>query len=188
MDFEDVKTFFKLRKIRKRNTVIDARIEKKRSKIHGMGIFSNAPIKRGEQVICWGGGKTLTIKDLEEGGIAEDSIVSVGEGFYLAYHVGDTPTIGFYMNHSCNPNLWMQDELSLIAKRDIKTGEELTVDYAMFCVYPKWRIKCKCKSSLCRKTISTDDWKLKDLQQRYKNHFSPFINRRIIKLKKNKLP
>lgn len=185
MNFRDIATYFKLRKTREKNTVIDPRVEKKKSKIHGMGIFAKAPIKMGEQVIFWGG-KTLAIKDLENGEIDEDSIVSVGEDLFLAYHIGDTPTKGFYMNHPCNPNLWMQDELSLIAKRDIKTGEELTADYAMFAVYPEWKLRCKCNSSLCRKTISTDDWKLKSLQKRYKNHFSPFINRRIEKLKKNK--
>jgi hypothetical protein len=185
MDLENIKTFFKVRKMRRRDSMIDSRVEQKKSRIHGIGIFANAPIKKGELVIVWGGrGNILTDEDLKKGGIAEDSIVSVGEGLHLAYYVSNTPTIHFYMNHSCNPNLWMQDELSLIAKRNINTGEELTADYTMFAVYPEWKLKCKCNSSLCRKTISTNDWQLKELQKRYKDHFSPFINRRIKKTAK----
>ena len=36
-----------------------------------------------------------------------------------------------YTNHSCDPNVWMQDEVTLAARRDIAIGEELTIDYAM---------------------------------------------------------
>jgi hypothetical protein len=84
-------------------------------------------------------------------------------------------------NHSCDPNLWFADELTLVARRDIAAGEELTIDYALGTVDPAWRLICHCGSPLCRKLITGDDWKLPELQKKYAGHFSPFINERIRK-------
>lgn len=40
--------------------------------------------------------------------------------------------VGGSLNHACDSNLWMADEVTLIARRHIVSGEELTVDYALF--------------------------------------------------------
>jgi hypothetical protein len=37
-----------------------------------------------------------------------------------------------YLNHSCDPNVWMIDEVTLAARRDIAKGEEVVADYAMW--------------------------------------------------------
>jgi hypothetical protein len=66
------------------------------------------------------------------------------------------------------------------ARRDIAAGEELTFDYALCTVNSAWHIDpCACGSPLCRRRVTGDDWRRKDLQQRYAGHFSPFINERI---------
>ncbi len=92
--------------------------------------------------------------------------------------------IGYYINHSCDPNLWMQDAYTLVAKRDIEEGEEITADYALWEAdenyVSKW--KCSCGLSFCRKRITGKDWRLPGLQKRYKGHFSPLINKRISRL------
>ena len=95
---------------------------------------------------------------------------------------GDDVT--YFINHSCEPNVWMENAYTLAAKRDINKGEELTIDYAIFegdNYKSKW--ECKCGSKLCRKMITGSDWKIKILQEEYKNHFIPLINKRI---KRNK--
>jgi uncharacterized protein len=85
------------------------------------------------------------------------------------------------LNHSCDSNLWMADEVTLIARRDISPGEEVTIDYSLQTAQPVAIIEraCRCGSPLCRGTITGDDWRLPDVQQRYRGHFSPFINKRI---------
>ncbi|HSB00646.1 MAG TPA: SET domain-containing protein-lysine N-methyltransferase, partial [Anaerolineales bacterium] len=90
------------------------------------------------------------------------------------------------MNHSCDSNAWMDDEVTLVARRDIEPGEEVTVDYALFTTQSSWMLdnRCHCGSPHCRRTITGDDWRRKDVQERYRNHFSPFINRRIERLRK----
>lgn len=38
----------------------------------------------------------------------------------------------YFTNHSCDPNVWMMNAVTLGTRRCIPTGEELTVDYALF--------------------------------------------------------
>lgn len=63
-------------------------------------------------------------------------------------------------------------------------GEELTIDYALFEGDEEdakpW--DCRCGSPRCRRRITARDWRLTELQERYRDHFSPFINRRIGRL------
>ncbi len=41
------------------------------------------------------------------------------------------------LNHSCDSNLWMADEATVVARRDIAAGEELTLDYALHPASPE---------------------------------------------------
>ena len=87
----------------------------------------------------------------------------------------------YFMNHSCDSNVWMRNGWTLVARRDISVGEELTLDYALVegdeSFLPDW--ECACGSSECRKKITGQDWLLPQIQQRYKGYFSPLINKRI---------
>ena len=71
--------------------------------------------------------------------------------------------------------------MTLVARRNIAVGEELTIDYAMSegdeAWGPPW--ECLCGSKLCRGRFTGKDWRLHALQERYRDHFSPFINVRI---------
>jgi GNAT superfamily N-acetyltransferase len=82
-------------------------------------------------------------------------------------------------NHSCDPNLWMADAITIVARRRIEAGEEATIDYALVTVDEGWRMACRCGSPLCRDVVTGSDWTRHDLQQRYRDHFAPFINQRI---------
>lgn len=78
-------------------------------------------------------------------------------------------------NHSCNPNLWWEDGLTLVARRDINAGEELTNDYATSTALPDFRMACRCGSDNCRRVISGEDWKLETLQAAYGDHWTPAL-------------
>jgi uncharacterized protein len=162
---------------------VDPRIEIRASPRCGNGSFAVAPISAREIVMVWGGiigthedaRLGLRIKRGTATAIAEDRVIgSRPDG-------PDEPSPAHYLNHSCDPNIWMLDEVTLAARRDITADQELTADYAMW-EWDEASVKtwlCVCGSPLCRRTITGRDWRLPELQNRYRGHFSPFINARI---------
>jgi uncharacterized protein len=167
---------------------VDPRIEIRSSTIAGRGMFALAPIRAGEPVIIWGG-TVFTQADVGAGRVAPGSAVYIGEGTFLGSPTGaydrERDDRGDFINHSCDSNVWLADENTLVARRDIEAGEELTLDYALFegdetDVKP-WR--CRCGSPACRGRVTGKDWRLQEVQQRYAGHFSPFINIRIARLR-----
>ena len=71
------------------------------------------------------------------------------------------------------------DAVTLVARRPIAAGEEVTVDYATHTADLPWSMTCSCGSPHCRRVVTHDDWRRPDVQARYAGHFSPFLNRRI---------
>ncbi len=55
-------------------------------------------------------------------------------------------------NHSCDPNT-AYDGLNVVALKDIRAGEELTLDYAAFCDEHMMPFDCRCGSDRCRTRI-----------------------------------
>jgi hypothetical protein len=65
-----------------------------------------------------------------------------------------------YINHSCDPNCVIDNELRLVTVRRVKEGEELTISYNI--VYegedpgfwdPRWSFKCCCGAKNCQGII-----------------------------------
>ncbi len=159
---------------------IDPRVETRRSIIHGNGTFARGPFKKGEVIVIWGG-TIFTQEEIKAGKAKRGSIAEIGEGLYLAESANGPDSPDNYMNHSCDPNVWMDDEITLVARREIEAGQELTADYAMWGADPDWELSadCRCGSPGCRTRVTGNDWKLAELQDRYAGHFSPYINERI---------
>ena len=86
-------------------------------------------------------------------------------------------------NHSCDPNVGFNGQVVLVAMRDVKLGEELTFDWAMFTdesdIWKDYQVKCNCGKPNCRKTLTPHDWRRKDLQRRYRGYFATFVQKRI---------
>ena len=152
----------------------------KKSLVQGHGVFAISPILKGEVLVRWGG-TVYTTKQVLSGETNENTACQIEDELYIADPAG-TELLGTdLMNHSCDPNVWMDDEVTISARRDIKTGEEIVADYAMWVAHPGYVIiaDCNCGSLLCRHRITGDDWQLPELQARYKNHFPPYLERRI---------
>ncbi|KAL6051167.1 histone-lysine N-methyltransferase ATXR7 isoform X1 [Balamuthia mandrillaris] len=113
--------------------------------------------------------------------------------FRLAYQVDDDLYSGYhsdtemterqkeewYCNHSCDPNVWFLDKDVIAARRHISAGEELYYDYATSETNDKMYLECMCESALCRKVIRGSDWAIPELQERYRGHFLPYVQRKI---------
>lgn len=159
---------------------LDPRVAVRRSPIAGLGWFATAAIAAGEVVARWGG-TVITDADLIalearwEATGEPYSCAALAEGQHLLQAADDPLRYG---NHSCDPNLWLRDATTEIARHDIAAGGGLTFDYALATATP-WTMPCRCGSPLCRHTITGDDWRDPALQARYRGHFSPFVEARI---------
>ncbi len=175
-------------KIYRTTSWYDARVEIRSSLIQGGGMFAREPIQTGEIVAIIGG--TVMTEDEFHAYIATTSrfnATQIGEPLHLVDLIQTPETVAGSINHSCDSNLWLQDEVTIIARRTIAPGEELTLDYALTTVEPHWQLDqpCQCGTIVCRHTITGNDWQLSDVQHRYQGHFAPFINERIRKSKQS---
>ena len=84
-----------------------------------------------------------------------------------------------YGNHSCDPTLWHADAYTLVARRDLAAGEELTVDYATQTAESDFRMRCHCGAQTCRGLVTGDDWRSPRWQHRYGEHVVPAVARLI---------
>lgn len=78
------------------------------------------------------------------------------------------------INHSCDPNTWLEG-LDVVARRDIAEGEELTIEYATFCGPSMTAFACRCGAANCRGSIKGNDYLLPEIRARYAGHLSSFI-------------
>ena len=82
------------------------------------------------------------------------------------------------INHSCNPNAWL-DGLNLVARHNIRQGEQITMDYATFCADTMTEFECLCGAPNCRRLIRPTDY-LEPFLSEYGEHVSDFVrNKRL---------
>lgn len=98
----------------------------KPSLIHGVGVFTTEPIKRGEKLPLFAPSDWQFIQRLPSGWERRYCVMTGEEGGgYYAPKDFHQMSIGWYLNHAKNPNV----SLKWIVLRTIKQGEELTINY-----------------------------------------------------------
>lgn len=157
---------------------VDSRIEARFSSISGIGLFATAPIAVGEVVVVWGG-RLFSRAEVDSGIPRERSLAMVDHDLFLGSLPEDPVVIDEFMNHSCLPNVWLADAVTLIARHPIARGDELTIDYALWDTDAAWSMACCCGTPLCRGVNTGADWRIPALQRRYQGHFSPYVARMI---------
>lgn len=156
---------------------ISPKVEVRNSPAHGWGLFAKEPINKGEVVVIWGG-DFLEIEGAQKAKQKGKAIQQIEENLWDVFdYATRNEDPSYNHNHSCNPNTWMQDEVTITTRRNIKSKEELTIDYAVFVIDDSWVMQgeCKCGTSFCRHTITGKDWQRDELQEQYKGHFSPYL-------------
>ncbi len=147
----------------------------------GVGVFAHAPVQAGELLIVWGGdvvpGEMLP--DLPP--LTRQHSIQIEENMYLV--PSRSPEPADYVNHCCEPNSGLSGQISLVALREIAPDEEICFDYAMCDGSPYDEFTCTCGAPTCRGRVSGDDWKRPELWDRYEGHFSPYLQRRINRLR-----
>ncbi len=147
---------------------------------YGKGVFATANIAKDERVIAFGGymlsekGLTSLSKALQEHPFQVADDLFFGQ---IAEHELSTAD---YLNHSCEPNSGFKGQAFVVTMRDIKAGEEITIDYAMCTSSTLLRdIECLCGTKSCRGTTRHDDWKDTTLQEKYAGYFQWYLEEKI---------
>jgi SET domain-containing protein len=164
------------------HSYINPKLEpRKFTKKGGVGIFACEDIQKGEMLTMWGG-QILTeeaYRQLPEE--RQNHGIQVWDFLYqVQLHPGIDPADFF--NHSCNPNAGLNSPISLIALRDIHVNEEVCFDYAMSDSSDYDEFICQCGTPDCRGKVTGRDWQRSDLQERYRDYFSPYLQQRITKM------
>jgi hypothetical protein len=110
------------------------RIVRRRSKLHGWGVFALDPIPKNTRIVQYAGekipagkSKTREADQLRRGHIW---CFSVNRRWVRDAEVGGN--IAKYVNHACKPNCYSQvidDTIWIRAGRNIRKGEELSYNY-----------------------------------------------------------
>ena len=143
---------------------------KKRSSLHGSGLFANHDIKKGEQVIQYIGDKVTK----REGDKRADKQVKKAEknkknGMVYVFELnkkydidgGVSRNYARFINHSCNPNCEVDitnNEIWISSIKKIKKGAELTYNYGYAFDTDYEEHICKCGSRKCVGYILSDDY------------------------------
>lgn len=145
------------------------------------GVFTTEKIKKGEKVIVFGGYVMTSIQFDSLSKELKHFPFQIDDNLYFGLSKSSEIEEADYLNHSCDPNCGFSGEIIVTAMRDIEKGEQITIDYAMCSSNEKslGMKDCSCGSDFCRKKIKANDWKIKDLQKRYKGFFEPFLERKI---------
>jgi len=166
-------------------TWVSPKVAAGKSQIHGKGVIAKDKITEGEKIMKFGG-ESISRQAAFSGSYRTRSIWIVSENNFLALPNSDTQeSLDEYLNHSCDANTWLTDEVILVAKRDIEPDEEITLDQGTWNFeyeeYVDNKEACSCGASNCRHVLTKDDWKLPEVQEEYKNHFHPMIQKMINK-------
>lgn len=146
------------------------------------GVFACEDVPAGELLVMWTG-RLMTPEQFDRlPPLQRSRSVQVEEQLYL---VPTRTEPGDFVNHSCDPNAGLSGQTALVALRDIAAGEEITYDYAMTDGSPYDEFDCRCGAPNCRRRVTGEDWQLPELQARYQGCFSPYLQRRMNRLRAN---
>jgi SET domain-containing protein len=130
------------------------RIVRRRSKLHGYGVYAAEPIAKNRRIIDYAG-ELIRTRDA-----AEREARYLADGCIWTFRVNPVWTrdanvggnIARFINHACRPNCWFEivnQTIWIRASRNIAAGEELTYDYM---TVGDHTIKCRCRPD-CKRWI-----------------------------------
>jgi hypothetical protein len=128
-------------------------IERRRSRLHGWGVFATEPIPKNTRVIHYAGERITHQESLkrESRYLANGHIwcFRLNNRWVIDAAVGGN--VSRFINHSCRPNCYVHilgGTIWIRAARTIKAGEELTYNYH---TDGDRTIPCRCHPGCCNR-------------------------------------
>lgn len=162
---------------------MDSRLVVRNTPNYGNGVFANKHISQGSLLMVFGG-YVLTRKEESQLPLQiRDAPIQIERDLVIGVLTEDDVASTDFVNHSCDPNTGIKGQISLVAMRDIESGEEITFDYGTVLYRaegaPNYELECLCGSENCRGKITQYDWQLPALQKKYEGYFPYFIQEEI---------
>jgi len=117
------------------------------SKIAGKGIIAGEDIPKGRIISRVKGPLKFQRNKSKEDALSNPNWIGVKKNIWI-----DPERPHKFLNHSCNPTAGVRG-LTIISIRDIKEGDEITVDYSTIEGDRRWEMSCSCGEKKCRKVI-----------------------------------
>jgi SET domain-containing protein len=127
------------------------KIIRKRSKVHGSGVFAREPISKNRRIIDYAGEliRNDESEAREERYLAKGCIWTFRVNRRWSRDAAVGGNLARFINHSCRPNCWIEivdKTIWIRASRLIRKGEELSYDYS---TDGERMIPCRCRPG-CR--------------------------------------
>lgn len=163
------------------------------SGIDGKGVAAGENIKKGDSIQhIKGEVRFLTVKNKKDS-LSNPNWIGIGENKWI---YPDYPNQ--YLNHSCNPNSGikgtitikdsdksMKGNYAVVALKDIKEGEEITIDYSIIEGDDLWEMKCTCGEKNCRKIIRSIQFMPEDQFEKYLPYVPTYFKNLYLKRHKH---
>jgi uncharacterized protein len=145
----------------------------KSSSIQGLGLFTSQELAA-NQIVFKISGTKVHHEYRPELSACNPNWLGTGYQEWLIIEEGD---IGVYINHSCTPNVIVNENLQVVTIRPINRNEEVLLDYSTTELDPYWNMKCSCGETNCRKVLRGFQYLPLQLQEEYSRYLSPaFMN------------
>jgi uncharacterized protein len=132
-------------------------LEVRKSAISGKGCFTTQFLRKGRKVGEYQG-ERVSRREAKRRTEGRRIIRCVAIDYYWSIDASRVGNPTAFLNHSCRPNVRLRiryGHLEFYALRDIRPGEEITLDYE-HCQHPDTK-RCTCGASGCRGTINRLD-------------------------------
>jgi hypothetical protein len=143
----------------------------------GYGVYAAADISEGELIFQHEAKRTF----IASRSFVEAQLQTPDADVYRSYAYpisrqlyatwSDDPKDWLPINHSCDPSAWLHG-LDVVARRDMRGGVEVTLDYATFTSAMAKPFDCACGAATCRGVVRGGDV---EVARRYGKHVTPFI-------------
>lgn len=114
----------------------------------GRGVYAARDLSPGEAIFNFSG-PILPLEEVLAKGDQAPNPVQIEQRQYI-----DVGFPGVFINHSCDPNAGVVDDVTVVALRLITRNEEIRFDYSTTMSERLWTMQCHCRSSHCRGLVT----------------------------------